>query len=79
VDAFVRVFGVARPEAIDERISRPRTLVDGTLASVWANYDLYIGPKFSHCGVDVIHVAKVGTAWKIIALSDTRRTTGCGP
>jgi hypothetical protein len=77
VDAFVRVFAAPRPAAIDERISRPRTLVDGSLASVWADYDLFIGTQFSHCGVDVIHVAKVGEVWKIVALSDTRRTTGC--
>lgn len=77
VDAFVRTIGTPHPEVYDERLSNPRTLVDGTLASVWVDYAFYVGTKFSHCGVDVVHVAKVGAAWRIIALSDTRRTEGC--
>jgi Putative lumazine-binding len=77
VDAFVRAIGTPHPEPIDERTFNPRTLIDGTLASVWVDYTLYIGTRFLHCGVDVFHIAKVGTAWKIVALTDTRRTTGC--
>ncbi|MCC7053870.1 MAG: nuclear transport factor 2 family protein [Gemmatimonadaceae bacterium] len=79
VDAFVRMVGTPRPQPIDERIFNPRVLIDGTLASVWVDYSLYVGPRFIHCGVDVFHVAKVGETWKIIALTDTRRTTGCTP
>ncbi len=77
VDAFVKVMGAPHAAAYDERISHPRILVDGTLASVWADYDFYLGTQFSHCGVDIFQLAKVGTSWKIVALSDTRRTTGC--
>ncbi len=77
LDAFVRSFGTPRPEPVDERIFNPRVLVDGTLASVWVEYTLYVGTRFIHCGVDVFHVAQVGPTWKIAALTDTRRTTGC--
>lgn len=77
VDAFVKAMGTPHPEVYDERLFNPRVLIDGTLASVWVDYSFYLGTKFSHCGVDVIHVAKVGNDWKIIALTDTRRTTGC--
>lgn len=77
VDAFVKSFGVKRPEPVDERIFNPRVLVDGTLASVWVDYSVYVGTRFIHCGVDVVHVAQVGDVWKIAALTDTRRQTGC--
>lgn len=77
VDGFVASFGTQRAEAVDERTFNPRVLLDGTLASVWVDYSLYVGTRFIHCGVDVFHVAKVGEAWKIAALTDTRRTTGC--
>ncbi len=77
VDGFVRMIGTPHPEVYDERLSNPRTLIDGTLASVWVDYSFYLGAKFLHCGVDVFHLAKVGETWKIIALTDTRRTTGC--
>ena len=74
---FVKAIASPKPGQIDERIFNPRVLIDGTLASVWTDYSLYLGTRFIHCGVDVFHVAKVDGAWKIIALTDTRRTTGC--
>jgi hypothetical protein len=77
VDAFVKLIGTPHPEVFDERLFNPRVLIDGTLASVWVDYSFYLGKTFSHCGVDIFHLAKVGEAWKIIALSDTRRSTGC--
>ncbi len=80
VNDFVKAMGTPHPAVYDERISNPRVLMDGgTLASVWTDYAFYAGTKFSHCGVDVFHVAKVGTVWKIVSLTDTRRTTGCTP
>jgi Putative lumazine-binding len=77
VDAFVKSVGTPRTEVVDERLFNPRVLVDGTLASVWVDYSLYVGTRFIHCGVDVFHVALIGEAWKIVALTDTRRQTGC--
>ena len=78
VDAFVSAMGTPHAAAYDERISRPRILVDGgRLASVWADYTFFLGTKLTHCGVDIFQLAKVGIEWKIVALSDTRRTTGC--
>lgn len=77
VEGFVKMVGTPRTVVYDERLYDPRVQVDGPLASIWVEYSFFVGPKFSHCGVDVFHVAKVGAAWKIIALTDTRRTTGC--
>jgi hypothetical protein len=77
IDAFVKSIGTPRPEPIDERTFNPRVLIDGPLASVWVDYSLYVGARFIHCGVDVFHVAQIGDAWKIVALTDTRRQTGC--
>ncbi len=31
----------------------------------------------SHCGVDAFQIAKSGGAWRITALTDTRRSEGC--
>ncbi len=77
LDAFVKTIGTPHAEVYDERLFNPRVLIDGTLASVWVDYSFYVGRTFSHCGVDIFHLAKVGEVWKIVALSDTRRTTGC--
>ncbi len=74
---FVHIVGTATGDAWDERIRDPEVRVDGPLVQVWAPYEFWLGTKFSHCGVDAIHLARVGTAWKIIHLSDTQRRDGC--
>ncbi len=77
IDAFVRAVGTPHAEVWDERIFDPVVQVDGGLATVWVAYTFWRGSTMSHCGVDAVHLARVGPAWKIIALADTRRRTGC--
>ena len=62
---------------IDERFYDPKVEVSGPLASVWTEYDLYVGGEFRHCGVDAFHLALTDDGWKIVHLADTRVTTGC--
>lgn len=76
---FFRSVGTPRPEPLDERIKHPRVYLDGTLAVVWTEYDLFLGTRFLHCGVDAFHLARIGDVWQIIALADTRRREGCTP
>jgi hypothetical protein len=40
-------------------------------------YDLHVGERFSHCGVDAFDLVKLGGEWKIVSVMDTRRTTDC--
>ncbi|MDQ8151400.1 MAG: nuclear transport factor 2 family protein [Gemmatimonadota bacterium] len=76
------IAGVARaPQGVvlDERLG-PQTLqIDGNLATVWVDYWFYVGPRFSHCGVDAFQLARIGGAWRIFSVVDTRRTAGCSP
>lgn len=62
---------------INEVVHDVEIRIDGPLAVVWTYYDLFLGEKFSHCGYDAMQMLKVGGEWKIVALSDTRRTEGC--
>jgi hypothetical protein len=62
---------------IDERIYDPKVDVSGALAAVWAEYDLYLGGEFRHCGVDAFHLALTDAGWKIVHVADTRVTEGC--
>ncbi len=77
IDQFVRSIGTPRPQPLDERIWNEKVFIDGPLAVVWTDYALFIGTRFSHCGVDAFQLAKMSDGWKIIALVDTRRTEGC--
>jgi len=74
------ITAVTRPNqpALDEPIRNPVVHIDGDLASVWAEYQVRIDGKVSHCGYDAFHLARLGGAWKILNVSDTFRREGCG-
>lgn len=77
VDAFARAVGTPHADQWDERIYAPVIHVDGALATVWTEYSFFIGGKFSHCGTDAFQLVRLDEAWRIFALVDTRRRTGC--
>ena len=76
------IAGVARaPQGVvlDERLGPQQVRIDGNLATVWVDYWFYVGPRFSHCGVDAFQLARINGSWKIFSVVDTRRTAGCAP
>lgn len=77
ITSFFKSIGTKRKEIIDERILKYKLDIDGPLASVWADYNLYVDTNFIHCGVDVFQLYKSNEGWKIFELADTRRKTGC--
>lgn len=62
---------------LDERLHAPRVSVSDGLATVWVEYDLYAGERFSHCGVDAFILVRTAEGWKISSVADTRRREGC--
>jgi hypothetical protein len=76
VSGFIEALGRAT-DAWNERMFAPEVRVDGSLATVWTEYDFHLGSQFSHCGVDAFQLLKTGAGWKIVALSDTARREGC--
>ena len=63
---------------IDEPIRNAVVHVDGDLASVWAEYQVRVDGKVSHCGYDAFHMVRKQGIWRILNVSDTFRRTGCG-
>lgn len=64
---------------LDEPIRNPVLQIHGDLATVWAEYQVRIDGKVSHCGYDAFQFVRVAGAWKVIAVADTFRREGCGP
>jgi hypothetical protein len=62
---------------LDERLHGPQVRVSDGLATVWVEYDFYAGERFSHCGIDAVHLGRTADGWRIVHLMDTRRRTGC--
>jgi ketosteroid isomerase-like protein len=76
IDRFVAAIAGFQEEVV-ERIFEPKVHVVDNLATVWAEYDLHAGGKFSHCGVDAFHLGRTEAGWKIIHITDTQRREGC--
>ncbi len=63
---------------LDEPIRNPVVQVDGDLATVWAEYQVRIDGRVSHCGYDAFHLVRKAGRWMFLNVSDTFRRTGCG-
>jgi hypothetical protein len=74
---FATAVGTPHEDAWHEPIWDIKTEQDGNFAQVWAKYAMYIGAKFSHCGVDTFQLIKTENGWKIFYLADTRQRVGC--
>ena len=77
-DDFVQRIAASKGGLL-ERIWSPTVLVRGQIAMLWADYDLHIGTKFSHCGVDAFFLLKTGDGWKISQVQYTAESQGCKP
>ena len=78
LDRFLKAIATPHPEIYDERILKYEVLIDDNLASVWTEYEFYVGERFSHCGVNAFQLAKnAENEWKIIQVTDTRRKEPC--
>lgn len=77
---FLRAVGGSAPGELRERMWSPEVRVDGAVATLWAPYDFHRGERFSHCGHDAFHFARVGGRWVVTALTYTVRLAPCaGP
>jgi hypothetical protein len=51
--------------AVVERGFDAEVRVSGPVAVVWLPYDLYAEGRWSHCGIDIFTMVRVGEAWRI--------------
>ena len=56
------------PSTFTERGFGATARVQDRVAQVWMPYDLYIGDKWSHCGVDTFTLMKSDGHWRVAAL-----------
>ena len=73
---FMNARFTAGPDFL-ERMWTPEVKIDGRLAMVWTPYDFYLDGNFSHCGVDIFHLAKMPSGWKVMSIAFNRQTEGC--
>jgi hypothetical protein len=76
-DAFIEAVGSPHDEIWDERIWDVEIRVDPPLAQAWMRYAFFLGEELSHCGVNAMELFHDETVWRIIHVTDTRRSDGC--
>lgn len=74
---FVDRIGGHEGEALLERYWAPEIRIEDNLAAVWLEYAFYVGDRLDHCGEDHFQLARTTEGWKIIAIADTQRSSGC--
>ncbi len=67
----------AAPGELLEEMFDPEVRIDGDMAMVWAPYDFHLGGEFSHCGVDLVDLARIDGQWLILSIAYTRQTEDC--
>ena len=63
-----------------ETLGQPAIEIDGGVAMVWAPYTVTIDGKVSHCGYDLFDLVRADgqAGWKILNVTYSHRTDGCG-
>ncbi len=64
--------------AFDERIYNPVIEIDGDVAMVWVRFDVRRGGKMANCGFDHFDLVRDNGVWKVMNLSFSSQTIGCG-
>lgn len=58
---------------LDERVDGLIVQQDGSLATVWMDYEFYFDGEKHHCGVNAMTMVLREGQWQIIYICDTRR------
>lgn len=74
---FVSAIGTPHDDVWDEKIANVKILIDGNFAIAWMDFTFYLGEQQLHCGVNMFRMLRTEAGWKILGITDTRRTSGC--
>ncbi|MGH7459947.1 MAG: tetratricopeptide repeat protein [Longimicrobiales bacterium] len=75
---FAKLVANPNQPGLDEAIRNSVVYIDADLAHVWAEYQVRRAGAVSQCGYDSFQLVRSDGGWKILNVSDTFRTTGCG-
>lgn len=79
MDQFIRLVASRDGAPVREEYWNPEVTIHDNLATVWTDYNLWVGDEIDHCGKDSFQLFRSMTGWVIIAIADTQRRDGCIP
>lgn len=66
------------PQRLEERMPERTVRIDGDIAMVWGQYQFLVDGQVHHCGVNHFDLVRENGAWKVLNVTWSQRTTGCG-
>ena len=59
---------------IDERFTgTPVVHSDGSIATLWGRYEVFVDGTRRHCGVDTVQLTRDASAWRVTAITYSAR------
>lgn len=74
---LIRSIATREGPATVETWWNPQVERHDNLATVWVDYNLWVGDRIDHCGRDSFQLFRSPDGWRIIAVADTQRREGC--
>lgn len=74
---FLSSIATAEPGQLQEQIANLTTQIDDKLANVWMDYSFYYNGSLSHCGVNNFTLTEIDGKWRILSITDSRRSSPC--
>ena len=68
----------AGPDHYTETITDPAIEADSDVGYVWARFVVTKNGQVDHCGYDLFDMVREGGRWKVLNVTWSQRTTGCG-
>lgn len=65
-------------DSYEERLNDPAIESDGKVAMVWGDYTFFLNGKPHHCGTDHFDLVHENNGWKVVNVTWSQHTTGCG-
>jgi hypothetical protein len=66
------------PQKFEPKLQDVTIKIDGDIAMAWAPYIFFVDGKLHHCGVNHFDLVREGGVWKILNVTYSLRTAGCG-
>ena len=64
-ESFIKMITESKSAEYIEKMISPEARIEGDLAIVSGRYTVYVGDKFSHCGMDIFNLVRTEAGWKI--------------
>ena len=65
-------------QQVEERLLDPAIEIDGDIAMVWSPYVFLVDGRADHYGTDHFDLVRDGGGWKVLNVTWSQRSTGCG-